>query len=90
MQGIGRVVRELRIHLCSTGKASQGARDFITKYYSELKSANPSLPILVRESNGAQAQIQARLPFGEEKHFPVNNMSADEIQQLVKSLGKSA
>ncbi|EGD80415.1 hypothetical protein PTSG_11060 [Salpingoeca rosetta] len=85
---LGRVVRELRIHLCSASPASQGARDFVTKYYSSLKKANPSLPVLVRECNGAQAQVQARLPFGEEKHFAVNGMSAEEIKSVIDGLAK--
>lgn len=94
-----------RIHLCQTGKGSQGARcgphctaaavslppppllppdalpllpwarlksplflyppcrDFILSSYQELKKANPTFPILVRECSGVEAKLIAR--YGE-------------------------
>lgn len=35
-------------------------RDFITKNYKDLKSANPDFPILVREASGIEAKLVAR------------------------------
>lgn len=35
-------------------------REFITKYYVELKKANPKFPILIRECSGVQPRVWAR------------------------------
>lgn len=35
-------------------------REFVISQYAELKKANPGLPILVREADGAEARITAR------------------------------
>jgi len=40
-------------------------RDFIMSSYQELKKANPTFPILIRECAGAEAKLIAR--YGEKK-----------------------
>lgn len=68
-------LRELRFHMCQTSAGSAGlryardiithslnhvTREFITKQYAGIKEANPSLPLLVRESSNVEARIIAR------------------------------
>lgn len=39
-------------------------REFVLANYAELKKANPALPILIRESAGAEAKLVARYGAG--------------------------
>eukprot|EP00884_Botryococcus_braunii_P022978 jgi/Botrbrau1/9364/Bobra.354_2s0020.2 len=64
-------LQELRILLCQTSPASQGARDFVLGSYQELKKANPNFPILVREATGTQARLIARYGKAEHKRHRV-------------------
>jgi NADH dehydrogenase (ubiquinone) 1 alpha subcomplex subunit 2 len=38
-------------------------RDFVEQHYVELKKANPTFPILIRECSGVQPKLWAR--YGE-------------------------
>ncbi|KAF2346409.1 Ribosomal protein/NADH dehydrogenase domain [Trinorchestia longiramus] len=53
-------VHELRLHLCQSSAASKGVRDFLETGYVDLKKANPTLPILVRECSGVLPKAWAR------------------------------
>lgn len=53
-------LRELRIHLCPTSTTSAGARAFVKENYMHIKEARPTLPVLVREANGAPSRCFAR------------------------------
>lgn len=81
-------LQELRIHLCQTSAGSKGARDFVMSTYQELKSANPTFPLLVRECSGAQARLIARYDFGKEVAVPIDGKNPTDIsaslQQLIK------
>ena len=35
------ICREMRLHLCQSSAASQGAREFVEKHYVPLKQNNP-------------------------------------------------
>ncbi|RKP07957.1 thioredoxin-like protein [Thamnocephalis sphaerospora] len=83
---VSKHLRELRIHLCQTSPASQGVRDFVHKSYPVLKSANPSLPILVREAAGVRPTIYARYEHGKERKVSVENMNAGEVEKQVERL----
>jgi hypothetical protein len=49
---------------CSDANAPPcGRRDFVLASYADIKKANPTLPILVREAEGAEAKLIAR--YGE-------------------------
>eukprot|EP00076_Gallus_gallus_P026191 XP_015149008.1 NADH dehydrogenase [ubiquinone] 1 alpha subcomplex subunit 2 isoform X1 [Gallus gallus] len=62
--GLGRSLRELRVHLCQRSAGSRGAREFIEQHYVTLKQANPDFPILIRECSGVQPRLWARyVPF---------------------------
>lgn len=54
--GVPRVDKHVRLSLPPN-------REFIEKHYVELKKANPSLPILIRECSDVQPKLWAR--YGE-------------------------
>ncbi|MED6242838.1 ndufa2, NADH:ubiquinone oxidoreductase 10.5kD subunit [Ataeniobius toweri] len=82
-------IREIRIHLCQSSAASQGARDFVEQNYVTLKKANPDFPILIRECSGVQARLWARYDFGKEKSVSVDNMSAAQVAAALQTLAQS-
>eukprot|EP00884_Botryococcus_braunii_P022979 jgi/Botrbrau1/9365/Bobra.354_2s0020.1 len=79
-------LQELRILLCQTSPASQGARDFVLGSYQELKKANPNFPILVREATGTQARLIARYDFGVEKLIVVDGLDKAAISKKLEQL----
>ncbi|XP_018564315.1 NADH dehydrogenase [ubiquinone] 1 alpha subcomplex subunit 2 [Anoplophora glabripennis] len=81
-------LRELRIHLCQKGAASQGVRDFIEKYYVELKQNNPKFPILIRECSGVQPKLWARYEFGREKCVSLKDLSAADVLNQLQNVTK--
>uniref|UniRef100_A0A8C8ARP6 NADH dehydrogenase [ubiquinone] 1 alpha subcomplex subunit 2 n=1 Tax=Otus sunia TaxID=257818 RepID=A0A8C8ARP6_9STRI len=87
--GLGRGLRELRIHLCQRSAGSRGARDFIEQHYVTLKKANPDFPILIRECSGVQPKLWARYEFGKEKSVSLNNLTVDEVAKALENIVKS-
>ncbi|KAG9088177.1 hypothetical protein FRC06_002191 [Ceratobasidium sp. 370] len=55
-----KAVRELRLLGCQTGAGSAGLREFIASTYPSIKSANPNLPVLIREAQGTPARVFVR------------------------------
>ncbi|XP_014096533.1 NADH dehydrogenase [ubiquinone] 1 alpha subcomplex subunit 2 isoform X1 [Bactrocera oleae] len=82
-------LKELRIHLCQTGEASKGVREYVEKFYPNLKKNNPELPILIRECSGVQPRLWARYVLGKETSVPLTNQSAPEIQKQVEAVAKA-
>ncbi|NXE42780.1 NDUA2 dehydrogenase, partial [Ptilorrhoa leucosticta] len=87
--GLGRGLRELRIHLCQRSAGSRGVREFIEQHYVTLKKANPNFPILIRECSGIEPKLWARYEFGKEKSIPLNNLTVDEVGKALESAVKS-
>ncbi|KAJ8405454.1 hypothetical protein AAFF_G00319270 [Aldrovandia affinis] len=81
-------IREVRLHLCQTSTASQGARDFVEHHYVALKKANPDLPILIRECSGVQPKLWARYDFGKEQNVALDNMNVDQVATALETLAK--
>ncbi|XP_058452318.1 NADH dehydrogenase [ubiquinone] 1 alpha subcomplex subunit 2 [Malaya genurostris] len=81
-------VKELRLHLCQTGEASKGVREFISTQYAALKRENPKLPILVRECSGVQPRLWARYEMGQEKSVSLTNAAAADVAKHIDTLGK--
>ncbi|KAK9811970.1 hypothetical protein WJX73_004197 [Symbiochloris irregularis] len=79
-------LQELRIQLCQTGPASEGAREFVLGSYQELKKANPNFPILVRECVGAPARLVARYDFGKEESVTVDGLDKSAISKKLQDL----
>ncbi|KAM9788258.1 NADH dehydrogenase [ubiquinone] 1 alpha subcomplex subunit 2 [Neosynchiropus ocellatus] len=86
---LSRNLREIRVHLCQTSAASQGAREFVEQHYVSLKRANPEFPILIRECSGVQARVWARYDHGKEQSVSVENLSADQVAASLQSLVQS-
>ncbi|KAL7854270.1 hypothetical protein AOLI_G00211140 [Acnodon oligacanthus] len=84
---LARTLREIRLHLCQTGAASRGARQFVEQYYVPLKKANPEFPILIRECSGVQPKLWVRYAFGKERSFALDNMNAEQVaKELEKAI----
>ena len=54
--------------------------------YTQFKSADPNLPFIVRECEGAQPCVTARYDFGVERRVYVQNASDAEVGQTVDEL----
>lgn len=81
-------LREVRIHLCQSSASSEGVRNFIQKYYVNLKKLNPSTPILIRECSNVEPKLWARYEFGKESHMPLTNMNSEQVVQALEKLAK--
>ncbi|KAA0184840.1 hypothetical protein HAZT_HAZT010839 [Hyalella azteca] len=65
-------------------------RDFIESSYVELKKANPTLPILVRECSGVVPKAWARYGRGEEVSVPLDGLSAEQVGASLAKLNRKA
>ena len=54
-------------------------RNFVMNNYASFKNANPALPFIVRECEGAQPCVTARYDFGVERRVYLNNASEAEV-----------
>ncbi|XP_066833211.1 NADH dehydrogenase [ubiquinone] 1 alpha subcomplex subunit 2 [Anser cygnoides] len=86
--GLGRGLRELRVHLCQSSAGSRGVREFIEQHYVALKQANPGFPILIRECSGVRPRLWARYEFGKEKSVSLDNLSVDEVAKALENIVK--
>ncbi|CAL8268624.1 unnamed protein product [Merluccius merluccius] len=86
---LSRNLREIRLHVCQTSAASQGARDFVEQHYVSLKRSNPDFPILVRECSGVQPRLWARYDFGREQSVALDNMNADQVAKVLETVVRS-
>eukprot|EP00475_Leptophrys_vorax_P019664 TRINITY_DN26967_c0_g1_i1.p3 TRINITY_DN26967_c0_g1~~TRINITY_DN26967_c0_g1_i1.p3 ORF type:complete len:103 (+),score=5.48 TRINITY_DN26967_c0_g1_i1:220-528(+) len=83
---LSQYLHEIRIHLCQTSPASNAVRQFVQRSYADLKAANPTLPILVRECSGVQPRLFARYDFGVEHSLPLDGLSEEQIEGKLKEL----
>ncbi|CAH0557505.1 unnamed protein product [Brassicogethes aeneus] len=81
-------LKELRIHLCQTGAASKGVREFIEQHYVELKKSNPKFPILIRECSGIQPKLWARMERGKEESVSLKDLSASDVLSRISAVAK--
>ncbi|UZJ51315.1 hypothetical protein CBS101457_000635 [Exobasidium rhododendri] len=79
-------LKEIRFHLCQSGAASAGARQFLESSYKPIKKSNPSLPFLVREAAGTPARVFARFERGVEKHAELDGLSAQEVEKKMADI----
>mmetsp|Transcript_10347 Transcript_10347/g.18244 ORF Transcript_10347/g.18244 Transcript_10347/m.18244 type:complete len:95 (-) Transcript_10347:130-414(-) len=78
--------KELRFLVDSQNAVSSGLRDFIKGSYMPLKTANPTFPLIIRESEGAGATVLARFPFGKEARADVSGMDAKQVEAEIEKL----
>ncbi|XP_022192224.1 NADH dehydrogenase [ubiquinone] 1 alpha subcomplex subunit 2 [Nilaparvata lugens] len=81
-------IKEIRLHLCQTGAESQGARDFVSKFYVPLKKVNPTLPFLIRECSGVQPRLWARYEQGKESSISIKGLEAENVYKELEKLAK--
>ncbi|PWA67455.1 NADH-ubiquinone oxidoreductase B8 subunit [Artemisia annua] len=77
-------IKELRVLFCQSSPASSSTRAFVEKNYTELKKANPKLPILIRECSGTQPQLWARYAMSEKVNQHGHNCSQGYHAEKVK------
>ncbi|KAJ4753022.1 NADH dehydrogenase [ubiquinone] 1 alpha subcomplex subunit 2 [Rhynchospora pubera] len=87
---LSKSIKELRFLFCQTSPASSHTRDFVLKNYTDLKTKNPKLPILIRECSGVQPQIWARYDMGVERCVRLDGLTAEQINAKLEELGKAA
>ncbi|XP_023170510.1 NADH dehydrogenase [ubiquinone] 1 alpha subcomplex subunit 2 isoform X2 [Drosophila hydei] len=75
-------LKEVRIILDPTCKASKGARKYVERFYPSLKKNNPNLAILVRECAGVQPKLWARF---DNSHFRKRQGSVNPLGQPIRS-----
>jgi len=83
-------LREVRIVLCQYSAASTGAREFVSKHYVELKTENPTTPILVRECSDVQPMLYARFSHGREKSSFIADLESSDILERLKSMDETS
>jgi NADH dehydrogenase (ubiquinone) 1 alpha subcomplex subunit 2 len=81
-------LKELRLHLCQTTAASAGARNFIEKYYVDIKKANATTPILIRECSNIEPKLWARYEFGKETNLSLANLNEEQVFKALEKLAK--
>ncbi|XP_064540480.1 NADH dehydrogenase [ubiquinone] 1 alpha subcomplex subunit 2 [Drosophila montana] len=81
-------LKEVRIILDPKCDASKGAREYIKKFYPNLKRHNPNLAFLVRECAGVQPRLWARYGKGKEVSISLRNQSAPDIQKHLEAVGR--
>ncbi|XP_034474542.1 NADH dehydrogenase [ubiquinone] 1 alpha subcomplex subunit 2 [Drosophila innubila] len=81
-------LKEVRIILDPSGKASKGVREYIQRFYPNLKKNNPNLPILVRECSGVKPKLWARYENGKEVSISLTNQTVPDIQKQLEAVGK--
>eukprot|EP00455_Lapot_gusevi_P044434 TRINITY_DN5551_c0_g1_i1.p2 TRINITY_DN5551_c0_g1~~TRINITY_DN5551_c0_g1_i1.p2 ORF type:complete len:111 (-),score=29.76 TRINITY_DN5551_c0_g1_i1:205-537(-) len=83
---LSRNIQELRIQFCQHSAESNGLKQFVSRQYPVLKQLNPSLPILVRESQGSKPRLVARYDWGNEAALDCSSMSEQEIALRLQAL----
>lgn len=78
-------LKEIRIHLCPNSASSNGVKRFINSYYTQIKTKNPKLPILIRECEGVKPKIWFRYEFGRETSSSLENLDEKDIVKIVNS-----
>uniref|UniRef100_A0AA85KEU4 NADH dehydrogenase [ubiquinone] 1 alpha subcomplex subunit 2 n=1 Tax=Trichobilharzia regenti TaxID=157069 RepID=A0AA85KEU4_TRIRE len=89
MSRFGPKVKELRFLLTQAAPSSSGIRDYILRHYPSLKTANPHVKFMVRESEDTTPKVFARYEMGKEACISIANNTADEIAEKLKSLNRT-
>ncbi|XP_031474409.1 NADH dehydrogenase [ubiquinone] 1 alpha subcomplex subunit 2 [Nymphaea colorata] len=86
---LSRNLKELRLHFCQTSPASDSAREFVLRNYKDLKTLNPTFPILIRECSGAEPQLWARYDMGVERLVRLKGLTEPQIVKKLEELVKA-
>lgn len=87
-KALGPAVREVRLQFCPVGGTSAGMRDFVRAEFAALKGATPALPVLVRESPGAEPRVVVRFDYGAEVAAPASGQKSADVASVLRSVLK--
>jgi len=88
MLGQNKHLQEFRFQYCGSSSSSSGLRSFVKNNYTAMKTANPRLPLLVRECKGIEPRVVARYGFGIEKSSNVGSFDETAILSIVTQMGE--
>jgi len=83
-----RVAQEIRIQFAPQASTSQAIKKFVSNEYIGLKSKNPTIPILIRESPHIAPRITVRYDYGIEKSIDLSGVDSAGIEQKLSELAK--
>src|SRR3989338_7245672 len=84
---LSRSLQELRVVYCPKAPHSAGVRQFMAANFTDLEQLNPGFPLLDRPMTEANdAKLFARYDYGVEDVRRVDNLSSDQVADVVKSL----
>lgn len=82
---LGKAFREVRLIVSGVSNTrSDGARAFIKQHYGPLLAQSPRPNFVVRECEGVDSYAVFRYDFGVEKKFPLDNLTAAQIEEMVQ------
>mmetsp|Transcript_9678 Transcript_9678/g.29412 ORF Transcript_9678/g.29412 Transcript_9678/m.29412 type:complete len:119 (-) Transcript_9678:385-741(-) len=83
-------VNELRVIYCASSKSSAGTREFVRKYYPDLKLLNPGLPIYIRPCDGVEPSVSVRYDRGIYGNRKTGSLKADDVLDAVRKLAAAS
>ncbi|XP_077250125.1 NADH-ubiquinone oxidoreductase B8 subunit [Tasmannia lanceolata] len=86
---LSRNLKELRFLYCQTSPASAQTREYVHRNYKELKTMNPTFPILIRECSGVEPQLWARYDMGAERYVRLDGLTEAQISKKLEELVKA-
>ncbi|KAJ0988362.1 hypothetical protein J5N97_006718 [Dioscorea zingiberensis] len=63
--------------------------EFVEKNYTDLKTLNPKLPILIRECRGVEPLLWARYDMGVERCVRLDGLTETQINEKLEELAKA-
>ncbi|XP_077212363.1 NADH dehydrogenase [ubiquinone] 1 alpha subcomplex subunit 2-like [Tasmannia lanceolata] len=85
---VSRNLKELRFLYCQTSPASAPTREYVHRNYKELKTMNPTFPILIRECSGVEPQLWARYDTCVERYVRLDGLNEAQINKKLEELVK--
>jgi NADH dehydrogenase (ubiquinone) 1 alpha subcomplex subunit 2 len=76
-------VQEVRFLFCQKSATSAGLRNYLTKNFTTIKQQYPQLPLLVRESQGHDAVVIARFPYGKELGVRLEGQAEADVEKSI-------
>ncbi|KAJ3283484.1 hypothetical protein BCR33DRAFT_850008 [Rhizoclosmatium globosum] len=83
-------LKELRIHCSQTAAGSKGTRDFVLNQFAQIKSANPTIPILVREAQNVEARVFGRYANGVERKIVLESLDESSVAEKIRQIVETA
>ena len=85
-KSLGSKIYEVRFAFCQRSSGSSGIRSFLRNEYLTMKSQNPTLPILIRESKDTLPRMTVRYNFGRENSIICDGLNDVQIRDKLNQL----